>query len=128
MSTRANILIKDKYDKQMFYRHSDGYPTGQKSLLTFMQLVKEGKLRDNVEQSSGWLIILGHEENHYPKSYNDGWKVGAYEPCSDIHGDIEFYYELDLEKMEIRVYRPNKLIGTIKKFDNTQILEGLGDD
>ena len=28
MSTRANIIIKDSYQEQIFYRHSDGYPDG----------------------------------------------------------------------------------------------------
>ena len=60
MSTRASIIIKDEDEKLIFYRHSDGYPTGTMPTLNkFLELVKSGKIRDNVGQSAGWLIILG---------------------------------------------------------------------
>lgn len=128
MSTRANVIIKDKYDKLWFYRHSDGYPEGAlPTLKKFMKWVKDGKIRDNVSQSSGWLVILGAEEYkgahiiRKEKIYEDltpeqeeeykdkissiplDWKVGAYEPTEGQHGDIEFLYTLDLEKKIILV-------------------------
>lgn len=60
MSTRANIVIKDRHDKLFFYRHSDGYPEGTLPTLNkFIDWVKSGKIRDNVSQAAGWLIILG---------------------------------------------------------------------
>ena len=34
MSTRANIILKDSYDKLYFYRHCDGYPEGVAPTLT----------------------------------------------------------------------------------------------
>jgi hypothetical protein len=129
MSTRANIIIKDKYNKLIFYRHSDGYPKGTLPTLNlFLDLVKNGTIRDNVEQASGWLIMIGAieyktvtpesfemkgEEDsiaHYTVDlkmrkyeYSDlmGWKVGAYEPATDIHGDIEYLYTVDLVKKKI---------------------------
>jgi len=118
MSTRANIIIKDEYEELIFYRHSDGYPEGtMPTLKKFLNLVKSGKIRDDASQAAGWLIIIGHEE--YLKDFrgetkpfgtklfnseNDrlsDWKVGAYEPTSQIHGDIEYLYTVDLEKKEI---------------------------
>ncbi len=109
MSTRANIKIEDKYDELLFYRHSDGYPEATlPTLKKFMKWVKDGKIRNNVEQASGWLIAIGNEE--YDKdnepSTNEvmGWKVGSYEPAVDIHGDIEYLYELDLQENEITIY------------------------
>jgi hypothetical protein len=46
-------------------------------------------------QSAGWLVIHGNKE-YSDKSHN-GWKVGAYEPTTGIHGDIDYLYEIDLE-------------------------------
>ena len=63
MSTRANIVVKGGYNKLYFYRHSDGYPEGAMPLLEkFMQLIKDGVIRNDVSQASGWLIIFGAEE------------------------------------------------------------------
>ena len=82
---------------------------------------KGGRVRKDIEQSSGWLIVLGHEE-YYPllgTRYGD-WKVGAYEPATGRHGDIEYLYIFDLKESELRVYEttfdekaPDKLINTI---------------
>ena len=130
MSTRANIIIKDGYSTLYFYRHSDGYPEGTlPTLEKFLNLVKEGKIRNNTAQAAGWLIILGAEEYksrqvEYKERMKNGfegeqdivnkrfgdlipaeplndWKVGAYEPTTGIHGDVEYIYTIDLDKMEI---------------------------
>lgn len=115
MSTRCNVIIKDECGDQLFfYRHSDGYPSGvAKTLGEFVHLIKTDRIRDNLSQSAGWLILLGYEEY---SSYNDlkrmrdnkngtgidGWKVGAYEPCSGLMGWIEYLYEIDLSDKVIR--------------------------
>lgn len=120
MSTRANIIIKDKYIKMYFYRHSDGYPKGvMPTLEKFIKWVKKGKIRDNVGQAAGWLIVIGAiEYASIPEhSINDDgyaeygdisslkdpsyWKAGSYEPTDGIHGDIEHLYVIDLEKKTI---------------------------
>ena len=113
MSTRANIIIRDESDELIFYRHSDGYPQGTlPSLNQFLDLIKRGQVRDNTGQAAGWLILLGADE--YGVSIREGeivpsalgagmqWKVGAYEPTTDLHGDIEFVYVIDLEAKTIR--------------------------
>lgn len=120
MSTRANIIIKDDYGKLYFYRHSDGYPEGTMPTLNkFLELVKTDKIRDNVGQSAGWLIVIGaiefqtvdaklfdnpknkfNPENVSQFSPGD-WQVGAYEPTTGIHGDIEYLYVIDLDTKEI---------------------------
>ena len=123
MSTRANIVIKDENDSLWFYRHSDGYPEGTlPTLKKFMRWLQEGRIRNNVTQAAGWLVVIGNEE-YRGKSYNahysdddkkivgvdvqhepghagsmSGWKVGAYEPTIGQHGDIDFLYTLDLTK------------------------------
>jgi len=130
MSTHANIIIKERGSKLYFYRHSDGYPEGVKpTLMKFLEWLKEGKIRNNIGQASGWLIMLGAiEYNTIPKfkvpepSFEGGilygdiesiensdendfmaWKVGAYEPTTAIHGDIVYLYTIDLEKKQIEV-------------------------
>jgi hypothetical protein len=122
MSTRCNIIITDGEDQLIFYRHSDGYPEGAlPTLKKFMQWVKEGKIRDNVEQSAGWLILIGAKEYDSvyigggkrelkqtltePNSSDtfSGWQCGAYEPATSIHGDIEWLYTLNLSKLTITV-------------------------
>lgn len=63
MSTRAGIIIKDKFDSIHFYRHSDGYPEGTlPTLKEFLDLVKSKKIRNNTSQASGWLVIIGAKE------------------------------------------------------------------
>lgn len=130
MSTRANIILKDGDEEMIFYRHSDGYPEGtMPTLKLFVDLMKKGIIRDNLSQSSGWLIILGAIEyqtlnpslfpesgkksydqeqntvnnalNSLPEKITD-WKVGAYEPTTCIHGDIEYLYTIDLQKKTIK--------------------------
>lgn len=122
MSTRANIKFVDEFGELWFYRHSDGYPEG--TLPTLEKMVegfKKGILRKNVEQSAGWLIVLGYQEYLEPIGGRySNWKVGAYEPAAGRHGDIEFLYIFDLKESELRVYKTgfdeetsDKLIDTI---------------
>lgn len=118
MSTRCNIVISDQYSKIILYRHSDGYPdcVGV-DLKDFVKGYTDGSMRDDAMQSAGWLIIRGHVEyadgnptlKPNPKDRFGGWKVGAYEPTSNIHGDIEYLYEIDLVKMELRIRQGHTL-------------------
>jgi hypothetical protein len=85
-----------------------------------MDWVKEGRIRDNVGQAAGWLILIGAQE--YDTVYISGgerrkkttltepsiggitgWQAGAYEPTTCIHGDIEYLYTLDLKAKTILV-------------------------
>lgn len=104
MGTRANIIIKDETNKLIFYRHSDGYPEccGE-DLKAFVQGYVNGSMRDNVMQSAGHLILRGHNEYKNDGLLDDykSWKVGAYEPTTDIHGDIDYLYEIDLKEKTI---------------------------
>jgi len=109
MSTRANIVITDGTDKLWFYRHSDGYPTGTMPTLNkFLDLVKTKKIRNDVTQASGWLILIGAEE-YKTKKVDDleegdcDWKVGAYEPTTGEHGDIQYLYTIHLTNKTITV-------------------------
>ena len=130
MSTRCNIILKEGNEKIIFYKHSDGYPEGTMPLLTrFIELMRSNLIRDNIMQSSGWLVILGaihyqtisgklfpdYDKESYDVDHNkiDGlmnefkpkdWLCGAIEITTDIHGDIDFLYEIDLDAKEVRCY------------------------
>lgn len=116
MSTRCEMIVKEDAEHLWFYRHSDGYPSyALKPLIKFMGMVSTGKIRDNVQQASGWLIVLGREENEELRAKfsdlqrpsfdaNMGWKCGQIEPATCRHGDIEYLYILDLDKRAINVY------------------------
>ena len=80
MSTRANIIIRDpRFDPDIlyFYRHSDGYPDGPipEHLDQLVEWLNEERIRDDVMQMSGWLIILGHFEyrDHYQRWDSEPW-------------------------------------------------------
>ena len=103
MSTRSNILVTDGQEKLLFYKHCDGYHTGQEILLKYMQEIKDGKLRNNVSQSAGWLIVFGYLNR--TKSGNGlDWQVGDYEPTDYYGSDIEYFYICDIKKMQIQVF------------------------
>lgn len=132
MSTRANIVLKESYsykaknglqreqtNELIFYRHSDGYPEGTLPTLNkFLEWLRKGKIRKDLSQSAGWLILLGAMEyDTIPKfKTKDGyvrdtetitdptdWKCGAYEPTTCIHGDIDYLYEVDVVNCTVTV-------------------------
>ena len=112
MSTRAHIIVSDDSDEKiLFYRHSDGDPEGTLPTLNqFLDMVKSGKLRDEAAQSAGWLIVIGHDEyKEMREKYSEvmGWKVGAYEPTTCIHGDEDYIYEVNVKTKEIHCWEVN---------------------
>ena len=137
MSTRATIILTESYswkdennqqksrtEKLYFYRHSDGYPEGtMPSLNIFIDWIKKEKIRDNLPQSAGWLILIGAmeyntipkfecEKTSYGRAYGDldtiqmpnDWKCGAYEPTTEIYGDIEYLYVIDVSNKSIKCF------------------------
>ena len=103
MSIRSNIKVTDAYgDTLWFYRHSDGYPHGPHGavafLRVFMQRVANGEYRDNSNQSSGHLVVMGSTDE-----YVKGWKASLIEPTSGMHSDIEWLYTCNLEKRQLHV-------------------------
>lgn len=116
MSTRANVIIKDEFNTIYFYRHSDGYPevTGE-SLTRFVKGYEQSLMRMDAMQSAGWLVLHGHDEYREGPytglpggSEGYGWKVGAYEPCQALQGDVEYVYVIDLGERRLRAYEPSK--------------------
>jgi len=99
MGTRCNIRVVDEDgDELWFYRHYDGYPSSVlPSLEPLMERLKNGEVRDNVGQFSGWIVVLGHDSyRRGPYGKSNNWKVGHYEPTTGQHGDIVYLYTIDL--------------------------------
>lgn len=136
MSTRANIILKQGKELLYFYRHSDGYPecTGE-DLKEFVELYKSRKIREDISQSAGWLIIRGHWEYKVENKAlgpipNDNdrfnsWKVGAYEPTTALHGDIEYVYIIDLEAKTLTCRTPKSGFWDAPTLKNTELLKGF---
>jgi hypothetical protein len=145
MSTRANVIIKESYSYRsnngrtvnrsselIFYRHHDGYPEGTLPTLNiFLDWIRTGKIRKDLSQSAGWLIVLGAVEYaSIPKykldkdnKYADldsieppqDWKSGSYELTTQIHGDIEYLYTIDLNELSIKIESVSYNINTDKQ-------------
>ena len=124
MSTRANIKITDGRNTLWFYRHSDGYPEGALPTLNrFMDWLRSSAIRDNVGQAAGWLVVIGHQEyaGHLePGDRNSGmgWKVGAYEPTTGLHGDTEYLYTIDLAAKTLKCQSIDRDYGTPPDYKN----------
>lgn len=114
MSTRAGIIIKDGDQSLHFYRHSAGYPDGTLPTLNiFLEWMKAGKIRQDLMQCAGWLVIIGAlEYKTIPQMKGadfstleapKDWKAGSYEPTTDVndHGDLEFIYTIDIRAKTI---------------------------
>jgi len=153
MSTRCNVILKESYSYKanngrtvnrtkelVYYRHSDGYPEGTlPSLNKFLELLRENKIRRDLSQGAGWLILIGAIEYNTIPEYEKGaegkteyglidtikepksWKVGAYEPTTEIHGDIEFLYEINMRTAELTIKR--RVFGETEKLDSWEIIE-----
>lgn len=131
MSTRCQVIVKDQYETLWFYRHSDGYPEGTLPTLSkFVDWIAAGRIRNNVGQCAGWLVIIGNHEyaehgSGFPEpsvSPYGGWKVGAYEPCGpQKHGDIEYLYTVDTEAMTVSVQKVNGF-GETQKLGRSKVI------
>ena len=107
MSTRCNVVFVDHSTRPrnieggrkpiVFYRHSDGYPDGvQKTLDTFCEWMREGRIRDNASQSAGWLLLLGVKEY---AAERDGFS-GKFSKSSTHSLYGEMYVDTELQEME----------------------------
>ena len=89
MSTRCNILVKEKgYKDIILYHHHDGYPEGVGA-----DLVERFKELFGRKGNYIFAIILA---NQLVKDSED-----EYEVTHCIHGDIEYLYTIDCSKKEI---------------------------
>lgn len=86
MSTRSNIKLIDQFGEILLYKHHDGYPEGGPGVISF--------LRNKLEKNSESAEELA----------NELIKNSEVRVSSGIHGDIEWYYEVDMVKKKIDVF------------------------
>lgn len=86
MSTRSNIKLIDQFGEILLYKHHDGYPEGP-GIIHFMRSHLE-KNSESAEQLANELI-----------------KTTEVQVSNSIHGDIEWYYEIDMIHQKIDVYK-----------------------
>lgn len=139
MSARCNVILTETYSykdgngkqltktsKLFFYRHSDGHPKGTiPTLKRFIQIMKNGYFENNLSNGADWLIHFGKDDNGpiFPMSYEKFgiYKHGVYEPTTEIHGHIDFLYEIDMGTAELVIKRP--IYGESGKLDTWVVID-----
>ena len=111
MTTRANITVMEDGDIMIFYQHSDGYPEGVMPMLRwFVDSMRVGAIRRNIELASGWLVIYGRRKMLTDVPATDSQSVGYVIPAVHIHGDIEFYYTVDIKTLTVKAYEVTAIL------------------
>ena len=108
MSTRCNIKIIEKDQTIWLYHHHDGYP---RYVGAFLLAKYYDKFKDTNNYLDACVIA-----NELIKDKNDD----EFEVTDGMHGDIEYLYELDINKREIRCFE----IGYAKHNDNWEQVVG----
>lgn len=115
MSTRCNIEFKATLDwddgkdpvehSVLTYRHSDGYPNEEGNgvipdLRAFKKWLVRSPVGDYENVAANWIYWNKADyAKIFPESHGDQYGYGVCEPYPiGIHGDIEFFYRVDLTK------------------------------
>jgi len=117
MSTRMNLKITThewmgkEADEMWIYRHHDGYPESVMPDLLFMTALHLKNhsltLRSRVKSSLDWVsstqqrltVTPGWAKDDTPRFLHEYTsRISSYEDTNGLHGDIEWYYELDLKR------------------------------
>lgn len=94
MSTRCNLIVKDKYDSIQLYRHSDGYPDGKHGIIKALQEAKEFAWPlPRMEAADFSAAIVRAWKQHAGNIYIDGEANGIKSP--PLHGDIQYLYTIE---------------------------------
>jgi hypothetical protein len=123
MSTRSQIGFYKRKPKQnelkewesLIYRHSDGYPTGVlPDIIPFLKWWKSKRGINDLEYCAARLLQwLCNEYDKHSKEFekqigktalsNDGDYTGIYGHgiCKGFHGDIEYYYAIYPNSLQI---------------------------
>ena len=89
MSTRCNIIVKDKFKAIQLYRHSDGYPDSKHGVVeTLKKALPFSWKLPRMEAGDFAAAIIRAWKTHAGNIYIDG---SANMPES-LHGDIEYLY------------------------------------
>ena len=108
MSTRCNIIVKDRFNRRVYlYHHHDGYPEFVGACLAdFLGEMQPWQIR---RQAFGIAnkLIKGAIRYEHKNLYTGKREVKAddeYEVTSGIHGDIEYLYVINCKAGTLRCY------------------------
>lgn len=95
MSTRCNIIVKDRFNNRIYlYHHHDGYPEGVGAdLKKFFEQYQKWQI-----QQHGVLLANKLVKN------TAGLDDGGYEITTGLHEDIEYLYVLNCKSGTLRCY------------------------
>lgn len=109
MSTRCNIIIKDRWNRRVYlYHHCDGYPEGVGA-----------DLKEYLSKWADWQIRqhgLCDIPNKLVKD-NAGLNDKSYEITAGLHGDIDYCYVINCKAGTLRCYRCNDYSDTTFSLD-----------
>lgn len=96
MSTRCNIIIKDRWNRRVIlYHHFDGYPEGVGAdLKKYLSKWESWQIR-----SHGMRYIANELVKNTAGLNDDGYEITA-----GIHGDIEYLYVINCKTGTLRCW------------------------
>ena len=110
MSTRCNIIIKDRFNRRVYlYHHHDGYPEGVgEALAEYLHKWQDWQIRQH-----GMRYIPNELVRGEIKVVFTDWKTGeatiqpdlGYDITAGIHGDIEYLYIINCKAGTLRCYK-----------------------
>lgn len=116
VSTRAQIGFYDKVDQPvekhvaLIYKHSDGYPEGIIPYL--IEFAKEIKRLDAEYASARFLQFMCNSDDLHMEKFSKRnkmsrkvWENLGFGICNAFHGDIEYYYAVNPEGVQIYACR-----------------------
>lgn len=108
MSTRCNIIVKDRWNNRVYlYHHHDGYPEFVGACLAEMLAgMQPWQIKQHPFSIANKLVKNGIQyqttdwRTHEPKVVTDD----EYEITSGVHGDIEYLYVINGKAGTLRCY------------------------
>jgi len=94
MSTRCQVEFRDQYSKEgekdvMLYHHYDGYPENM------IPTIKDGLKSFDKSGAHPYWWDSERVAAHFVANVDNG-DFPQFQPSSEVHGDIEFYYIVTL--------------------------------
>lgn len=98
MSTRANVIVREGLSSKVFYCHCDGYPSrlGMDLRESLTKACRERALL-SLSVVSDYVYL---------------------EETDDVHGDIDYLYDIDIvspNEMHMRIYNIDSVAKTLRK-------------
>lgn len=113
MSTRCQIEFRAGSQRRTVYRHWDGYP---KAVLPDLRAFLQWSVRgSDVEYVSANFLFWSKRD------FGENYEQFGFGICTNdaLHGDIEYYYVVDLVTRQITVFAADWSDGEIKLTPNT---------